>query len=135
MEVVFREKLYKAQREESDKLAENRAKALLFPNPDVIVKGFPRAKDFAQCLKDMCSIEEKLEQRRKEVAMRTDFNIPDSYRMFTQGKIGTPGVDCDDLYQTCANVLDSQITKDEMFIIFYRVDKDCDGYWCFDEFK
>ena len=28
-----------------------------------------------------------------------------------------------------------EITKDEVFIIFYKIDKDGDGFWCFDEFS
>lgn len=43
------------------------------------------------------------------------------------------GVDCDDLYATLRNVLGVEITKDEVFILFYKVDKDGDGYWSFDE--
>ena len=43
-------------------------------------------------------------------------------------KEGKRGVDCDDLYDTITNNLELTITKDEVFIIFYKLDKDGDGF-------
>jgi len=48
--------------------------------------------------------------------------------MFIQLKDNKRGVDCDDLYATVLHNLELIITKDEVFIIFYKLDKDGDGY-------
>ena len=57
----------------------------------------------------------------------------DTYKMFTRLNLGSRGVDCDDLYSTLVNNLDLQITKDEVFIIFYKLDKDGDGVLSYSE--
>lgn len=67
--------------------------------------------------------------------MRSDFNMSDCYKMFIQRQMHKRGVDCDDLYATLKNCLEIEITKDEVFILFYKVDKDQDGYWSFDELQ
>jgi len=38
-------------------------------------------------------------------------------------------VDCDDLYFTIVENLGLQITRDEVFMLFYAIDKDGDGFW------
>jgi hypothetical protein len=133
--VVFQETLYKNQREQQMKLEQAMKEKLLFPHPSQTIKGFPKAKEFAQCLADMCTVEEKLESCRKELAIRTDFNLTDTFRMFTQGDNEKTGVDCDDLHNTTTSTLSSTMTKDEVFIVFNRCDKDDDGYWSFDELQ
>jgi len=49
--------------------------------------------------------------------------------------MGKPGVDCDDVYAAITENLEIDISKDEVFIIFYKVDKDGDGYWSYDELQ
>lgn len=44
-------------------------------------------------------------------------------------------MDCDDLYTTILHNLELIITKDEVFIIFYKLDKDGDGYLNVSEVK
>ena len=51
----------------------------------------------------------------------------DVFKMFTRLQIEKRGVDCDDLYYTLVDNLDISITKDEVFIVFYKLDKDGDG--------
>lgn len=67
------------------------------------------------------------------MALRADFNMCDCFKLFTQKQVAKKGVDCDDLYFVLQKILGVEITKDEVFILFYKVDKDSDGYWSFDE--
>ena len=60
--------------------------------------------------------------------MRSDFNMCDIYKMLIRLKEGKRGVDCVDLFDTITNNLELTITKDEVFIIFYKLDKDGDGF-------
>jgi len=47
--------------------------------------------------------------------------------------MGKSGIDCDDVFATITDNLQIDISKDEVFIIFYKVDKDGDGQWSYDE--
>ena len=49
--------------------------------------------------------------------------------------MGKPGIDCDDVFATITENLQIEISKDEVFIIFYKVDKDGDGQWSYDELQ
>ena len=107
---------------------------VLFPsasqqNPDM----YHGARDFAQAFCDMAEVEGTLEQKRRELALRSDFNMCDAYKMFTQLDTNKRGVDCDDLYATIVDNLRLTITKDEVFIIFYKLDKDGDGLLSYSE--
>jgi hypothetical protein len=55
--------------------------------------------------------------------------------MFGGLKGGKRGIDCDDLYFTVIENLDLTVTKDEVFILFYKLDKDGDGLISYDEFS
>lgn len=81
----------------------------------------------------MSELEGQLEQKRRNLALRSDFNMCDTFKMFTRLNMGKRGVDCDDLYSTLVENLDLQITKDEVFIIFYKLDKDGDGVLSYSE--
>jgi hypothetical protein len=59
-----------------------------------------KARDFAEALCDMCTLEGQLEKKRRDLALRTDFNLCDTYKMFLNLQMGKPGVDCDDVYAT-----------------------------------
>lgn len=65
--------------------------------------------------------------------MCPDFNLCDVYKMFLQLKVQKTGIDCDDVFFTLKNNLQIDITIDEVFIIFYKVDKDSDGQWRYEE--
>ena len=41
------------------------------------------AKDFGQAICDMCELEGNLERKRRELALRNDFNMCDVYRMLS----------------------------------------------------
>ena len=99
-----------------------------------MIANFPKARDFAEALNDICMIEEKLEKARRDLALRTDFNLWDATKLFTQNS-SKVGVDCDDLYFALHNILEVPVTKDEVFLIFFNGDKDHDGFWNSDEFK
>jgi hypothetical protein len=75
----------------------------------------------------MTEIEGQLEKKRRELVLRSDFNLCDTFKMFGGLSKGKHGVDCDDLYSTITVNLDLTITKDEVFIMFYKLDKDGDG--------
>lgn len=81
----------------------------------------------------MSEVEGTLETKRRELALRSDFNMCDVYKMFCQLDAGKRGVDCDDLYSTMVDNLQLTITKDEVFIIFYKLDKDGDGLLSYSE--
>lgn len=63
-------------------MSETRASTLLHPSGDKAIAGFPKAKDFAEALADMCVLEGQLEKKRREMALRSDFNMCDAYKMF-----------------------------------------------------
>ena len=89
---------------------------------------FDGSKQFARALIDMIEIEGELEKKRKELTLRSDFNIGDAFRMFggldNKNKIG---IDCDDLYFSITQTLDVTVSKDEVFIMFYKMDKNGNG--------
>ena len=66
---------------------------------------FTQGIDFGQCICDMSEIEGQLEQKRRNLALRSDFNMCDTYKMFTRLNLGSRGVDCDDLYYTLVDNL------------------------------
>jgi Ca2+-binding EF-hand superfamily protein len=82
----------------------------------------------------MSEIEGQLEKKRRELALRSDFNVCDVFKMFGGLTGGKRGVDCDDLYLTIIENLELTVTKDEVFILFYKLDKDGDGLISYGEF-
>ena len=67
------------------------------------------------------------------MALRTDFNMCDAYKMLLRSNTSKKGIDCDDFFYSLVHNLQLPISKDEMFILFYRLDKDGDGRLCFSE--
>ena len=57
----------------------------------------------------------------------------DAFKMFLRSSTFKKGIDCDDFFYTLVYNLNLTITKDEMFILFYKLDKDGDGRLCFSE--
>lgn len=82
----------------------------------------------------MTEIEGKLEKKRRELTLRSDFNLCDVFKMFGGLSRGKQGIDCDDLYHTIINNLELQVTKDEVFIMFYKLNKSGDGLISYEEF-
>ena len=60
--------------------------------------------------------------------MRQDFNLTDIFKMFNSVKNNKRGIDVDDLFFVLREHLKLTLTKDEVFILFYKVDKDGDGF-------
>jgi len=73
--------LYKAGRDESMKLAETRTSSL-YPINSPSQTNFGLARDFAEALCDMCVLEGQLEKKKRDLALKTDFNLCDTYKMF-----------------------------------------------------
>ena len=82
---------------------------------------------------DISEIEGRLEKIRKDLALRTDFNICDVYKLFIGKNTTKKGIDCDDFYIALVHNLQLEITKDEMFILFYKLDTNGDAKLTFSE--
>ena len=96
---------------------------------------FLGAREVAKAIFDMTEIEGINERKRQELVERSDFNLNDAFKMFGGLSGGKHGINCDDLYQTITCNLRLTISKDELFILFYALDKDCDGLISFEEFS
>ena len=83
----------------------------------------------------MSEIEGLLEKKRRELVLKADFNLGDAFKMFGALKGPKLGIDCDDLYFTVTQNLGLTVTKDEVFILFYKLDKDGDGLINYNEFS
>lgn len=81
----------------------------------------------------MMEAEGILEKKKRDLALRQDFNIPDLYKLFNSVKNFKNGIDCDDFYHVLKNVLGVNISHDEIFILFYKIDKDGDGLISYSE--
>jgi Ca2+-binding EF-hand superfamily protein len=99
-----------------------------------IREDFEGSKEFARALLDMTEIEGELEKKRRELVLRSDFNLCDVFKMFGGLSKGKHGIDVDDLYNTINQNLDLTITKDEVFIMFYKLNKQGNGLISYDEF-
>ncbi len=86
-----------------------------------------------QAFIDMMQIEGNLEKKRRELAMRQDFNLTDLYKMFNSVKNNRKGIDVDDLYYVLREYLHLPLTKDEVFILFYKLDRDSDSFIAYSE--
>lgn len=83
----------------------------------------------------MTEIEGELEKKRRELVLRSDFNLCDIFKMFGGLSKGKHGIDCDDLYYTITENLDLTVTKDEVFIMFYKLNKAGNGLINYNEFS
>lgn len=91
--------------------------------------GDPLTTILIQTFVDMMQVEGDLEKKRRELGMRQDFNITDLYKLFNSVKQNKRGFDVDDLYYVLKEHLQlPQLTKDEIFILFYKMDRDGDGF-------
>jgi len=62
------------------------------------------------------------------LTLRTDFNLGDVFKLFNSVKNNRRGIDVDDLFYVLKEHLKITLTKDEVFILFYKLDKDGDGF-------
>lgn len=99
----------------------------------VAAEDFPEARQFGTELCGMCVTEGILEKQRRDLALRQDYNIGDLYKMLLNLQMGKPGVDSNDLYEVINHNLELPMTRDEVFIIFAKIDKDGDSIWNFSE--
>ena len=99
--------------------------------PQIItsVSGDPLTTILIQTFVDMMQVEGDLDRKRRELAMRQDFNITDCYKLFNCVKQNRRGFDVDDLFYVLREYLKvGQLTKDEVFILFYKLDRDGDSF-------
>jgi Ca2+-binding EF-hand superfamily protein len=82
---------------------------------------------------DITILEGKIEKGRRDLIQMSDFNYPDAYRMLTNLEHGKRGIDCDDFFESVLMNLQMKISQDEVLIIFYKADKDGDGFWSYKE--
>lgn len=87
-------KLAKQHYEEQYRVAEIQNQQLYSP----IREDFTGAAEFARALFDMSEIEGQLEKKRRELVLRSDFNLCDAFKMFGGLTGSKRGIDCDDLY-------------------------------------
>jgi Ca2+-binding EF-hand superfamily protein len=88
--------------------------------------------NLAKSLVDMMEVEGQCERKRRDLAMRTDFNLRDCFHLFCHENKNKRGCDVEDL-QALLSSLQVAASKDEMFILFYKLDKDKDGYISYSE--
>lgn len=60
--------------------------------------GDPLSTILIQTFVEMMQVEGDLEKRKRELAMRQDFNLTDLYKLFNSLKQNRRGFDVDDLY-------------------------------------
>lgn len=82
----------------------------------------------------MTEIEGELEKKRRELVLRSDFNLGDIFKMFGGLSKGKHGIDVDDLFYTVTENLDLTVTKDEVFIMFYKLNRSGNGLINYEEF-
>jgi Ca2+-binding EF-hand superfamily protein len=76
----------------------------------------------------MMEVESALEKKKRELVLRSDFNLNDAFKLFNSVKNNRKGIDCDDLYYVLTHLIGLNITKDEVFILFYKLDRDSDSF-------
>jgi Ca2+-binding EF-hand superfamily protein len=81
----------------------------------------------------MMEVESVQEKKRRDLALRSDFNLNDAFKLFNSVKNNKRGIDCDDFYYVLKDVLGVSITHDEVFILFYKLDRDGDGFISYNE--
>lgn len=78
-----------------------------------------------QALKEQVQIDREIEEARKELALKTDFNLLDGFRMMDhEGKSYISQMDLQNVLETNLSLF---VNKDEVFLFFNRYDKDQDG--------
>ena len=81
----------------------------------------------------MMQTEGNFEKKKRELSLRSDFNLTDAFKMFNSVKNHRRGIDVDDLYYVLMEYLGLKLTKDEVFILFYKLDRDGDGFISYTE--
>ena len=90
-------------------------------------------EDFlARSLYEMMMAEQDLETMRRQLAMESDFNISDAYRMFDLNGLGDVSRR---QFEEIYNLLKLYPSSLEVELTLYRYDKDFNGKLDFDEFK
>ena len=96
-------------------------------------KQFDQKSALVQAFIDMMQTEGNFEKKKRELSLRSDFNLTDAFKMFNSVKNHRRGIDVDDLYYVLLEYLGLKLTKDEVFILFYKLDRDGDGFISYTE--
>jgi Ca2+-binding EF-hand superfamily protein len=81
----------------------------------------------------MMEAEGVLEKKRRDLALRSDFNLGDCFKLFNNVKNNKRGIDCDDFYYVLRDILGLSISHDEVFILFHKLDLDKDSFISYSE--
>ena len=100
-----------------------------------IKESFDRARKFGEVLLSMTVIEAQLEKKRWDLGMSSDFNLCDTFKMLGGLGGGKFGIDYNNLYSAVTKNLGLAITEDEVFIMYYKLDIDCDGLISYEEME
>lgn len=90
--------------------------------------------EFSKVLKDNIFIERELESERIELSLKTDFNLLDAFKIFDMH--GTGNVSVQDVIVALRESLGmNEFTHDDVYLVFRRFDRNCDGKLNFNEFS
>ena len=85
-----------------------------------------------QSLKEQVYIDREIEQARKELALKNDFNLLDGFRVIDQeSKSYISQLEFKEIME---RVLGLHFTKDEIYLFYKRYDKDNDGLFRYSDF-
>ena len=90
--------------------------------------------EFAKVLKDNIFLERELESQRIELALKTDFNLLDAFKIFDQR--GTGNISVQDVILGLREILGfDKFSHDDVYLLFRRHDTNQDGKLNFTEFS
>ena len=89
-------------------------------------------EELARAMYEMMMAETDLEIMKRQLAMESDFNLPDAFKMFD---LDHSGEITRRQFEEVFNLLKLYPTSLEVELALFRYDKDLDGRLNFDEFK
>ena len=89
-------------------------------------------EELARAMYEMMMAETDLEIMKRQLAMESDFNLPDAFKMFD---LNHTGEITRRQFEEVFNLLKLYPTSLEVELALFRYDKDLDGKLNFDEFK
>jgi hypothetical protein len=91
----------------------------------------PEEDQFISCLKEMCNLEQEMEQAKTSLVNRSDYNLPDAFSIFDPSRRGVIGVN--DIREGLS-AIGVYPTGEEIELFVTRYDKNCDRRLNFNEF-
>ena len=93
-----------------------------------------QSQDLAQCLKQLVFIERDLESIKIDLALKSDFNLGDCFKLFdgcNKGQISQHDL----AHGLQVNLNFEQVNSVDIALFFKRHDKDNQGYLTFNQFS